>query len=343
VNSVRTYGFVNARVRAKRARLLSASAYKALAAAIDLPETINLLSRFKNKALIEPGRDHSIEALERRLLQEEVRQVLEIKNSSRGPAREIIAILLSRLDAENIKTILRAWQKHDKAAPGLIECPGLAVLPVDKMLAAPTLIKFAEYFPDLPFYGPFLKAAEGYDQRKSLFEIEVAVDKSIYDNIWNLTALLNKTDQNIVRRMVGIEIDMKNLDWVARIRKYYQSQISATENSLIPNGYRLHHSTLQKMIASGSIEDGLDQFLPGMAPVASTDGNQIVALERLEQFLNQALFYEANRLFLEYPLSIGSTIGYYYLVRIESRNIRTLINSKYYKMAPPAVLANLVY
>jgi len=343
MSAVGTYGLVNARVRAKRSGLLSANAYKALAAATDLPETLNLLSRFKSKTMIERARDLSIESLERLLIQEEVRQILDIKSSSRGPAREIMARLISRIDAENLKSILRAWQKNDKNATDVIECPGLAVLPVAKMLAAPTVANFAEYFSDLPFHGAFLKASAGFDRRRNLFEIEVAIDKSLFEDIWNLTAQLHKTDQNIVRRMVGIEIDLKNLDWVARIRKYYLAQLSVTETSLIPNGYRLHHTTLRKMISSGSIEDGLDKIMPGLALAGGADNDQITALERLEQFLNQALFYEANRLFLEYPLSIASTIAYYYLVRIESKNIRTIINSKYYKLAPPVILPRLVY
>lgn len=343
MNAVSTYGLVNARVRAKRSGLLAASAYKALAAASDLPETLNLLARFKYQTMLERARDHSIESLERLLIQEKVRQILVIKNSSRGPARDIMAMMLSRIDAENVKTILRAWQKSDQSAGNVIECPGLAVLPIAKMLAAPDLVKFAGYFPDLPFYGAFLKATEGFDRRKSLFEIEVAIDKSIYEAIWNLTGMLSKTDQHIVRRMVGIEIDLKNLDWVARIRKYYLTQIKLTENSLIPNGYRLHYTTLQKMISTGALEDSLEKIMPGLIPANSSDNDQITALERLEQFLNQALFHEANRLFLEYPLSIGSTIGYYYLIRIESRNIRTLINSKYYKLSSQVILSKLVY
>ncbi len=343
MSAVYTYGLVNARVRAKRSGLLNASGYKALAAAVDLPETLNLLSRFKYKTMIERARDLSIESLERLLIREEVRQILDIKNSCRGPAREIIARMLSRIDAENVKSILRAWQKHARKVDDLIECPGLAVLPVTRLLEAPNLTKLTEQLGSFPFYGALLKAAEGFDRRKSLFEIEVTIDKSLYEEIWNLTAQLPKTDQNIVRRMVGIEIDLKNLDWVARIRKYYLTQIGATENSLIPNGYRLPYTTLRKMITTGSISDGLDKFMPGLAPETAPDTDQITALERLEQFLNQALFHEANRLFLEYPLSIASTIGYYFLIRIESRNIRTMINSKYYKLAPQVILSKMIF
>jgi len=343
VNAVSTYGLVNARVRTKRSSLLTANAYKALATASELSDALDLLSRYNYQLSFDRVHDHSIESIERLLIKEKVRRILAITNSSRGPARDIMALMLNRIDAENVKTILRAWQKHDQSVGNIIECPGLAVLPIAKMLVAPNLVKFAEYLANLPFHDAFLKAAEGFERRKSLFEIEVAIDKSIYGAIWDLTSELNKTDQHIVRRMVGIEIDLKNLDWVARIRKYYLSQIKLTENSLIPNGYRLPYTTLQKMISTGSLEDGLEKILPGLTPASTTESDQITSLERLEQFLNQALFHEANRLFLEFPLSIASTIGYYYLIRIESRNIRTLINSKYYKLPQQIVLTKLVY
>jgi len=343
MSAVSTYGLVNARVRTRRSALLSASSYKALASATDLREMLNLLTRYKNRLSFENLPDYSIEALERLLIQEKARQILDLKYSSRGPARDIMALMLSRIDAENVKTILRAWQKSDQNVSNIIECTGLAILPITKMLSAEDLTQFAAYINQLPFYEAFLKAAKGFDRSKSLFDIEVAIDKSLYQSLWDLTALLNKTDQHIVRRMVGIEIDLKNLDWIARIRKYYQSQIKVTETSLIPNGYRLPYATLRKMITTGSIEDGLEKILPGLTPITAQERDQLTALERLEQFLNQALFHEANRLFLENPLSIASTIGYYYLVHIETRNLCTLINAKYYKLAPQAVLNKLVY
>lgn len=342
MSSVSTYGYVNARVRTRRSSLLSGSSYKALAAASSLSDTLNLLARLKLGTLIEHAPERSIESLECLLIQEEVRQVLGIRNASKGLARDILTVLLSRIDAQNVKAILRAWQKHDKTVIGIIESPGLLVLPVQDMLVTKTLMKFAGYLSGAFFYESFLGLAAAYEQHKSLFEVEVGIDKSIYHDLWNITTRLNKMDQPIVRRMVGIEIDLQNLDWVARIRKYYQTQVATIDASLIPNGYRLPQATLRKMILTGSLDEGLDRILPGMA-TESSDTTQTEALERLERFLNQALHYEANRLFLEYPLSIGSTIGYYYLLRIETRNIRSLINAKHYQLPPQRVLANLVF
>jgi len=342
MSSVSTYGYVNAMVRTKRSSLLSGSAYKALAAAASLADVLNQLARLKPGTLLEKAPERSIESLECLLLQEEVRQVLGVMNASKGQARDILAALLSRVDAQNVKTIMRAWQKQDQNVVGIIESPGLLILPVQEMLTARTLLKFAGYLSDAFFYEPFLDLAAAYERHQSLFEVEVGIDKSIYREIWNITARLNQTDQHIVRRMIGIEIDLQNLDWVARIRKYYQAQIAAMEVSLIPNGYRLPQATLRKMIITGSLDEGLDRILPGIA-TESSDTTQTGALEKLEQFLNQALDYEANRLFLEYPLSIGSTIGYYYLLRIETRNIRSLINAKHYQLPPSKILANLVY
>ncbi len=343
MSSVSTYGLVNARARAKRSRLLDAEAYQALVKAPDLPETINLLARFRYLAEPEKIRDLAIESLEKLLIQIEVKQVLTLLQSSRGPARRIMEILLNRIDAENVKTILRAWYKHEQSVSNVIVSPGLAVLPVAAMLKAPTLSEFARPFSNLPFYQAFLKAATDYEQQKSLFPLEVAIDKSLYQAIFELSTALPPTDQHLVRRMVGIEIDLKNLDWVARIRKYYLAQARLTENSLIPHGYRLPYSTLQKMLTTGTLEQGLERIMPGMTPATAKESDRLISLERLEQFLNQALFYEANRLFLEYPLSIASTIGYYYLVRIQTRNIRTIINAKYYRLPSQSILTKLVY
>jgi V/A-type H+-transporting ATPase subunit C len=342
MSSVSTYGYVNARVRTKRGSLLSGSAYKALAAASNLPDVLNQLARLKPGTLLEQAPKHSIESLECLLIQEEVRQVMEIKKASRGQARDILAALLARVDAQNVKAILRSWQKRDKTVVGIIESPGLLALPVQEMLAAGNLVKFAGYLTEAFFYESFLNLAVAYERHQSLFEIEVGIDKSIYQALWDITAHLNQTDRHIVRRMVGIEIDLQNLDWVARIRKYYQAQLAAMDVSLIPNGYRLPQATLRRMITTGSLDEGIDRILPGIA-TESADTTQTEALEKLEQFLNQALHYEANRLFLEYPLSIGSSIGYYYLLRIETRNIRSLVNAKHYQLPPQKILANLVF
>ena len=82
--------------------------------------------------------------------------------------------------------------------------------------------------------------------------------------------------------------------------------------------------------------------MKGFEVPSGEQGNENTTLEIMEKFLYQILLGEAEKAFAQFPFSIGAIFGYFYLIRIETRNIRTLIHAKIYGLPPQAVESLLV-
>ncbi|MFA4838164.1 MAG: V-type ATPase subunit [Candidatus Neomarinimicrobiota bacterium] len=342
MSDIRSYAFINAKVRAKRAFLLSEADYSDLCEAKNIYESLLILSRTRYKEMAERLESQTVESIEKELHFEEIDQFLKLMKVSRGSAQNFLDALILNYDGEKLKALLRAWQSKTPLPDSFYAGKITIDFPISDLLSAIDLEQFIELLRDTNFYEPLKSALTPLTTRNRLFDLEIAIDKFLYLELWNLTAKMSRTDQEIVRRIVGVEIDLKNLEWIARAKKYYQLQQTELESMLIPHGYHLTKNQMRKITSTGSIGDGLSRILPGVTLPVATESEEIQSLSALEIILDQALFIEANRAFLSFPLSIGSTVGYYYLAKCEMRNLKAIFNAKSYGLTPEETEALLV-
>ncbi len=342
MESVRQYGFVNARVRAMRSAFLSRTAYRSMAAFKEPGEVFSFLLQTRYRAMVEGMEAKTPEALERALFREEIRQVRDVQKISKGGTRRILELLLERYDAERLKTILRAWRSGGGQSKAVIRDEIVHPFREEALLSSKNMEEFAAALEGTPFQKAAGDRAARFDEKKSLFSIEVAVDQTVYERLWKASESLSRTDRNILRKLTGIEIDLKNLDWILRFRKYYNIPMVEIGELLLPNGWRLGTEGIRKILDGGNVTESLLDFGGGSPLPLPAGGEEALSLEALEHFLYQTLFIEAKRAFMAFPLSIGAILGYVTLMRIESRNIRALVHAKAYHMPAPEIEPFLV-
>ena len=95
-------------------------------------------------------------------------------------------------------------------------------------------------------------------------------------------------------------------------------------------------------MGGASVGEMMKEILHGLKADLLFDPKQEFALEMLDRFLYQFLLAEAKRAFAGFPFSIGAILGYYYLMRIEMKNIRTLLEAKVYEMPPDEIEPMLI-
>lgn len=342
MESVRQYGFINAKIRAMKSEFLSDAAYRAMAALKEIRELFSYLSQTRYREMAENIEPKTPETLERALFWEEIRRLKIIEEFSKAGTKKILNLFLERYEAEKLKTILRCWHSSEKDAGYLIREPICYSYPVDSLLSSKNLDEFVKLLEGTPFQSTLKDRQPVYEEKKSLFPIEVALDQTVFERLWKASGSLSKTDRDILRRLVGIEIDLKNLDWVLRFRNYYKLPASEINSLLLTHGFRFGPEGIQRMLA----EDRVHETLLDMSRSASiplTGSEESPALDALELFLYQMLFSEAKKAFRGFPLSIGAVLGYVFLLRIESRNLRTLAHAKGYNMSAQETEPFLVY
>ncbi|HEX9933624.1 MAG TPA: V-type ATPase subunit, partial [bacterium] len=328
MESVRQYGYINAKVRAMRSGFLSESAFRSMVALKEVQEVYAFLAQTRYRDRLVVGEEKTPEAMERALFWEDVRQLQMISRFVKSGTKDFMAWVLDRYEVEKLKMLLRAWHGGPKNSPFLIRDTVVYPYSADALLSAKTLMDLADVLAGTPFQNPIKSRAEAYEEKRSVFPVEVAIDQDLFGRFWKMLKRLSRTDRGILRRLIGLETDLKNLDWIVRYRNYYKLPAAEIGDLLLPKGWRLGTKGIQKILADGNTNEAMLELTRGASvPVTGTEQDGL-SLNALEQFLYRMLFAEAKKAFTAFPLSIGSLAGYVTLMRIESRNIRIIVQAK---------------
>jgi vacuolar-type H+-ATPase subunit C/Vma6 len=343
MEAVREYGYINAKVRAMRSRFLPESVYRSLASARDTKEMVGQLGSTRYRDAFASVDIQSPEAVEQALERMEIGELKAVEKFSQSDSQRMVRILLERYDAESLKAVLRLWHAKQKPSGALPGESAILPIPFDAISSAQQFVQIIDLLDGTPFQEALARSATAYEERKSLFPVELAIDRSLFERIWKAGMALNARDRMIVRRLVGIEIDLKNLDWISRFRNYYKLPFVEIRELLLENGSRLTADSLQKMASEGRITDAYARVTRGTGvPTPEADAST-TQLDAMERFLAHVLLYEAKRAFRGNPLSIGSILGYFYCLRIETRNLKTLFAAKRYGLTAHQVEPLLIW
>jgi vacuolar-type H+-ATPase subunit C/Vma6 len=96
------------------------------------------------------------------------------------------------------------------------------------------------------------------------------------------------------------------------------------------------------VIATGNYTKAFSSVMKGFEVPSGEKSDENAVLEFMEKVLYQILLAEAEKAFIQFPFSIGAIFGYFYLIRIETRNIRTLIQAKIYGLPSKDIESLLV-
>ncbi len=342
MTSIGTYGFVNAKVRAMRSFLLTAALYRSMIETRSFRELLGVLSKTDYQKMIKQLESSGPLAIEHILLTEEIHRLQKIARFSKNDPHQMVRLFLERYDVEKLKTLLRLWHKKGGINTQIFEKRIVYDLPMDAILKAENLEGIVLLLEGTPFQDILEKHIQDYKEQKTVFPLELALDKEYYGRLWQTTTKLNRRDRRIAQRLFGIEIDLKNLDWINRFRTYYQTPASEIESYLLPHGYRLGSEQLQTVFGGGNVTEIITKIIRGSAFSLPKELDENTVSQIIENFLYQILAFEAKRAFSEFPFSIGSILGYMILQRMESKNLKTIIYAKSYNLPAEKIEDHLV-
>lgn len=170
-------------------------------------------------------------------------------------------------------------------------------------------------------YGALLALLSAQGGR--LIDYEAACDMRYFRTLWERSRKqLAKADRDIIEKTVGAKIDLLNLTWLYRAKKYYALDTSALYALLIPICYRLKKEEVQAMAEAEDVGILLAQMqrtgYGSSLQRALADGLQMEAwfsevLDRVYQLSSQ-----------KHPYSIACLNTYFYM---KEREISRIINA----------------
>src|SRR5512136_390932 len=345
------YGYVNARIRGMKSRLLGPEILESLILKPDIEAIITELEKTSYREELEKAavQNAGLACLEVALRMDIARLFRRIYSLFEEEIEEKYArILLNRWDVHNIKTVLRGKNIHEPSSE-ILGC----LIPAGELDEA-TLVELVKQ-PDvrgvidllatwrIAYSVPLTRHFKDFSEERDLAVMEYALDKFYFENA--LESLRGETyDDRSMREMVATEIDVTNLRSMLKMIRD-RIPLEDAQEFLIPGG-SLKVERLTALMKAGTIKDALKQlagspyeFL-GQVPEETFKQEKISVFEKeLERFLIR----KGTSWFFGDPLSIAIAIGYVWAKFTEVTNIRIISRLKMADVAEKIIREELVH
>ena len=332
------YGYINARMRGMKSRLLTHHALDDLIMRPDLETLITDLenSPYRDDIIEAKGRSSGIDCVETALRQNFIKTFRKIQTFTRQEeeAKQYIIIFLHRWDVQNIKTILRGRNIHttnEEILECLVPAGELDEVTLKELLKQPDVKAVIDLLATwrIRYAKPLTGSFAEFVKTKDLAVLECALDRYYYADA--LASVKAPTyNNNLIRDLLALEVDVVNLRTVLRMVRDRVDPADA-ERYIIAGGREFDLRKLRHLLTLTSIEDVVKalvatryRFLSGI-PESAIRTQKISVIEKeLERYLIK----KGVGAFLLDPLSVGSVIGYFWAKYNEITNIRIISRCK---------------
>jgi V/A-type H+/Na+-transporting ATPase subunit C len=331
------WGYINARMRGMKSRLLDHHTLDNLILQPDLDSLIGELEKtpYRDDIIEAKGRYSGMSCIEYALRKNFVRTFRKILAFAKEEeAGQYIRIFLHRWDVQNIKTILRGKNIH-VTNEEILEC----IVPAGELDEATLTELVRQQDPKsvidllaiwkIPYARPLTTAFPEFAKTGDLGQLECALDRYYYDDAL-FTVRAPTSNNAMIRNILSLEIDVVNIKTVLRmIRDHIEPE--EAKKFLLTGGREFDLKKLGQFLALKSVEDALAElaktryrFLTG-TPETALRAQKISVIEKqLERYLVQ----QGTKSFIGDPLSVASLIGYFWAKYNEITNIRIISRCK---------------
>lgn len=162
------------------------------------------------------------------------------------------------------------------------------------------------------------------DAGADLFVAESALDIYYFKYIWNMkNKALSGKDRQIAEESFGSEIDMKNLCWIYRQKRYYDMQSDLIFSAVIPIHYKIPRALLVKMVETPDVS----RFIKLAKTTRYAALFENLGKRFIEQNYDEMVQRQMSKLIQNNPFSVASLIGYTHFLENEIAKIVTAVES----------------
>ena len=207
------------------------------------------------------------------------------------------------------------------------------------------LDKFIDSLKGTVYYAPLYKIFNNDSalEEPTVLDYELCIDMICFKSIWKIIKKNFKSKElSDLKACIGSSIDLANIDWIYRSKKYYNMSEVEIYSILIPIQHKLSKQEIKNFINTKDIDDFRNVFLrcyyglkyPRLsAKFIQSDIN----FETLSRRIVGLIFSSCAR---KSPYSISSINNYLYRKEIEISNIIRIIESIKYELPKEEILKN---
>jgi len=341
------YALINAKLRGRISQILPEESFAQLSKAPSLDAALALFRDTAYSGLEGSyAQTGDLKLAELELLKLEIRLYIEINQHLHKNTQPILQALLTRFEIDNLKNAIRVY--FDRKVRGrsveasvhyILHETIIHSIPMEVVVNANDFDEIAGVCQHTPYGEIVRKYSHVVESEGSLFRLEVALDHYYYETLLGSVEQLSVRDKRIAQRLIGSEIDLQNINWIMRLKQYYDLPLETVLTTLIPGGYSLRGLQIEDLYRTQDMTSFLQGFVkeqyPGLSILLKTPASDSTArLRILQQILEEIKRQEVQRILSGYPFTIGIILAYFFLKGDEMARVRTLLNAKHYGLTP---------
>jgi len=237
-----------------------------------------------------------------------------------GWQRQLFLWILRRYQVENLKVLLRGWAT--KAEPSLltaytVSLPKELALPTQALMNSLDLEALIAQIPVPQLREGALTGLGEFEESGRLFFVEAGIDQAYLAELLNRAERARGEAQTPVQELVNLELDIYNAMLVLRALFDYSILFNKVRGLFAPFGAHVGLRVLEEMRHAPDL-DAAAQLIP---PAALGTRGPAPSADAVETAMWENLYRAANRRYYSCVLDFGAIAAFYYIKRVELRNL----------------------
>ena len=257
--SLLSYSGVTTKVRAMSGKLMKKEDYHTLSSVTSVQEYVNYLKQRKayepifSQVNIDTLHRGDIEKLLTKGIYRDFSKIYRFSNSKQ---RDFLDLYFLRFQVQIVKSCLR--MVFDKRNPELNLDLFQAFfmkhskMDLSKLTSSVTIDELVTNLKGTVFYQPLSKLLS--IEHTTLFDYEMQLDLFYFVTIYkSCPKHLKGDDLKLIMNSFGLQIDLLNIQWIYRSKKYLKLANTEIYKIIIPINYKLKHNQIVKLVEAESI------------------------------------------------------------------------------------------
>ena len=245
----------------------------------------------------------------------------------KGKPLNVANLLLSRWELDDLEFALRIWHGGEKnLARHLTFATLVHDVPIYEVVEAESIDAVALALRHTPYFEPIARAIPRYKAKKSIFYVEIELEKDYYSRLCFAISELGGMDAKNGLKIVSAEIDLTNLMLMRRLVEYFNVEISSLKDYAIPGGSQISESVISGEVTKDNLVE-IEGKLIEKKSASPSHRDRLSSISALEGFVRMISIQAATRALVAYPFTINCVFAFYLLKRNELQNLRTIFSA----------------
>lgn len=335
------YSGIVTKIRAMKAKLLTQKQFEEIAGLSSVLEIVDYLK--KNTAYREVLEMLDEEQLHRGNIEKVLTQSLyhdytKIYRFCGQKQRRFMKLLLKSYEIDLINYCLRIVINRYKQPFDLNYKRAFfdrySQISIEKLITSRTTDELVENLKDTEYYAPLKKLKDAQDV--TLYDYNLALDLYFFTSTWReQKKILGKKDLELFMRDRGSKIDLLNLQWIYRAKKYYNMKPADIYLLLIPIHYKISTEQIKELVEA----PGLEEFEAAVSRTTYARHYNFHQKLTIEQMYTDCLHHLYTVDLRRNPYSIAAVNTYLFLKEEELKKLTTAMECVRYSLTSGETLA----